>query len=236
MRVSALLLSFLIACNLFVGVTHATPLRLVVPQFPPYTSESDGDFSGVGIELIEQLMLDMEIEYQLRSTPNYARALGELIRGQADGFFLASENSQRNNVAVFSEPLLINHWSWFLAQDSTIPPDSSAFKAMTKVGTIHGSNTNKWLIEHNYNVTSKANSAALLPVLLLDKKRVDAVFLASLVFRKELALHGYSSDKYIEIVEQSKPFGIYISKEYLENNPGFMEKLNSAILKIQYLE
>jgi len=225
----------LASCLSISNVSNAALLRLVIPQFPPYTSELEGHFSGIGIELIKQVMHKAEVDYQLRSTPNYARALEEIIRGQADGFFLASENAQRNSVAVFSEPLLINRWSWFLSPGYKLSPSSASFKSSARVATIHGSNTNRWLIELNYNVTTKANSALTFPALLLEKKRIDAVFLASVVFRQTLKSQGYSVADYVEVVQKSKPFGIYISKAYLVKHPGFMKKLNSEIVKLQDL-
>lgn len=73
-------------------------------------------------------------------------------------------------------------------------------------------------------------------MLLLDKKRIDAAFLASEVFNAELNVQGYSERDYIEIVEKATPFGIYISKGYLREKPDFMKKLNKAILKVQDLK
>ncbi|PKF61631.1 hypothetical protein CW745_09915 [Psychromonas sp. psych-6C06] len=226
----------LIASLMLSHYACATSLRLVIPQFPPYTSEEKGIFSGIGINLIDRVMKDIGIDYQLRVTPNYARALGEVVRGQADGFFLASENEQRNEVAVFSEPLLINHWSWFFAPNKQLDPTSNSFKSTANVATIHGSNTHVWLTKQGYQSITKSNSGYMFPRLLLEKKRIDAVFLASVVFRKELEFYGYKSSDYVEVVEKSKPFGIYISKEYLKKYPDFMSKLNNAIIKIQKLD
>jgi polar amino acid transport system substrate-binding protein len=236
MRTGRLLFgSIFIGSLLLSSLTHAAPLRFVIAQFPPYTSEDKGIYSGIGIDLVKQVMADINIEYQVSATPNYARALEQLTNGSADGLFLASENAQRNAVAVFSEPLLMNNWSWFLAPDHSMPFTSLAFKVTGKIATIHGSNTSKWLTDNNYKIITKANSGRLFPRLLLEKKRIDAVFLASIVFRKELQAAGYSSDDYVEIVEKSKPFGIYISKRYIEKYPDFMKKLNAAIIKLQQL-
>jgi len=231
-----LLLSLLAITFSFLSCAgHAEKLRLVVPQFPPYTSESDGVFFGVGIDLVKQVMEDINVDYQLRSTPNYARALEELIGGNADGFFLASEGEHRNRVAVFSEPLLINRWSWFFRADSKLNSFPDSFKSTAKIATLRGSNTYKWLNERDYNVTTNANSTKKFTEMLLERKRIDAVFLASLVFNKELKAHGYTKSDYVEVVEKSKPFGIYISKEYLQTHPGFMQRLNASIVKIQDL-
>jgi len=235
-KVKTFLLSLSVISYLLMScASYATKLRLVIPQFPPYTSEENRSFSGIGIKLVDQVMQDIGVNYKLRAVPNYARALEEVRRGQADGFFLASENEQRNTVAVMSEPLLMNRWSWFFSPNKKLNLSSSAFKSAAKVATIHGSNTNKWLIKNNYNITTKPNSASSFPMLLLEKKRIDAVFLSSAVFHQVLKAQGYSTKDYVEVIQKSKPFGLYISKAYLERNPYFMKKLNTAIIKRQDL-
>ena len=99
MKLAKILLSLLIlSCLLISRISYAETLRLVIPQFPPYTSEAEGFFSGTGIDLIEQVMQEVGVDYQLRATPNYARALEEIIRGQADGFFFSPLKT--NNVMM----------------------------------------------------------------------------------------------------------------------------------------
>ena len=44
---------------------------------------------------------------------------------------------------------------------------------------------------------------------------------------------GVKSESYRQVVEISKPFGIYVSKKYLAKNEGFMEDLNRLIEKIR---
>lgn len=217
---------------IFTYQAYAQPLLLVVPQYPPFTSEIDGEFHGIGIHKINQLLEELAINYQLRSVPNYDRALEELKQGKADGFFLATENEQRNNLATLSEPIMYNAWTWFLTQGSNWDPKSEDFRKHAKIATTHDSNTRIWLNENKYNVVSHPHTPCYLPRMLIDLQRVDAVFLASKVFKKELLKQGYPDDVYREIVQISKPFGIYISNDYLALHPEFMTQLNQAILKI----
>ncbi|MFO6424326.1 substrate-binding periplasmic protein [Motilimonas sp. KMU-193] len=211
----------------------AAPLRLAVPQFPPYTSFENGQFSGIGVELVSQAFTQLDQPYQLISVPNYARALAELRRGRIDGFFLASENEQRNRLAVFSEPLMVNRWLWFMRHDDLRDPASESFKQQAQVASLLGSNTSVWLFANDYKVLTKAVDIDELPPLLLTLKRIDAVFLAEKVFKQELLLQGFADADYRQVEQSSKPFGIYISKSYLAHRPDFMAKLNEAIKQVK---
>lgn len=225
---------FFIGCLLLsVSCVMAAPLRLAVPQFPPYTSMDNGQFSGVGIELVDQVLKVLDQPYQYISVPNYARALAELRRGRIDGFFLASENEQRNLLAEFSEPLMINRWLWFMRPDDERDPRSESFKRQAQVASLLGSNTSVWLLKHNYQVMMKASTIKELPPLLLRLNRIDAVFLAEKVFKQELTLQGYTEKDYRVVEQISKPFGLYISKSYIAHHPDFMSQLNEAIKQVK---
>ncbi|WP_434340149.1 substrate-binding periplasmic protein [Motilimonas cestriensis] len=218
------------------NTAQSESLRLVMPQFPPYTSEVDGQISGLGVELVKDVFTRLKTDYQLRTVPNYARAIEEVRLGRADGFFLASENTERSRIAVFSEPLLMNHWAWFMRKDDLRDPTSEAFKHSGQVATLLGSNTNHWLLMEGYNVLTKANEVVDLPTMLLDMKRIDAVFLAERVFTNELARQQYSVSDYRRQVQLSKPFGIYIAKSYVAKHPQFMMQLNKQIKLVQDLK
>ncbi len=225
-----LLMGFLL---LWVSDAMAEPLRLAVPQFPPYTSMEKGQFSGVGVRLASQVLKSIDQPYQFISVPNYARALAELKRGRIDGFFLATESELRNQLAVFSAPLMLNRWLWFMRQDDLRDPRSANFKEQAQVASLLGSNTSVWLFANDYRVLTKAEDIHELPRLLLTVKRIDAVFLAEKVFRQELVKQGFLLEDYREVEQSSKPFGMYISKSYLAHHPDFMAKLNHAIEQVK---
>ncbi|MCP4594897.1 ABC transporter substrate-binding protein [Neptuniibacter sp.] len=214
-------------------VSHADErIELIVPSFKPYTYFEDGEFKGIGVEKIEQVFAELEVEYTLTLAPNYGRAVDELKKGRVDGLFLASENEERNAVAEFSSPIMINRWSWFLAQGSDLHPSQENFKQEAQIATHLNTNTHKWLSRNGYNVGYAPSDTLALP-RTLHKKRISAVFLAELVFIESSKELGLSEDDFIQVVEIAKPFGIYISKAYLEHHPGFMQRLNTAIEVIQ---
>ncbi|QBC42623.1 substrate-binding periplasmic protein [Iodobacter fluviatilis] len=202
-----------------------------VPIFPPYMLENDGKISGIGVELVEKIMKEAGVQYVLKIVPSYARALEDVKDNKSDGFFLASQSAERDKFAVFSNTIMINRWCWFYPAGSTLNPKDIKFKSEAKVGTYLNSNTHKWLLENGYIVTGSPQKIDSL-LKMLNVNNINVVFLAELVFIDSIHKMGGNPDSYIKVIQEEKPFGIYISKEYLSKNKGVMEKINAAIKKI----
>ena len=207
-------------------------LRLVVPDFKPYSYQQNGVIQGAGVDLVADLMAELGLRYELRLVPNYGRAVLEVGSGSADGFFLASKNAERDAIAVFSEPLMINRWSWFLQAGSSLEPTDDSFKQQVQVGTFMHTNTHKWLLKNGYRVSSAVSRVELLPKML-HLGRLDAVFLAEQVFSDSAVLTGIDQAGFKQVVEVAKPFGIYIAKSYLLKHPDFMQRMNRAISQLK---
>jgi polar amino acid transport system substrate-binding protein len=218
--------------GLWLANAQAEPLRLVYPDFPPYTTNSEAP-QAVGNFLLEKIMQSMGQDYQASIVPNFKRALSEIKHNKADGFFLASQNSQRDEFAEFSSPLLYNNWSWFFRYDTFLDPYSAAFKSQAKVASIEGTNTHFWLLQNHYQVIGKQHNVKKLAQMLFDVKRIDAAFLSADVFKESAEHPNLINDEYIEVVQSARPFGIYISKQYLSQHPDFMARLNQAINTVQ---
>ncbi len=229
-------LILLISSLVFTGAltAHAQDeIKLIVPNFKPYTFEEDGRIQGIGVELVEKIMKKVGVLYSLELAPNYGRAVEQTRIGQSDGFFLASKNAERDAIAVFSEPIAVNRWSWFLPAKSQLNPKDPTFKTSARIGTHMNTNTHKWLKKEGYTVTVTPNSVNVLPDMILKYNRADAIFLAEVVFIDVAQRNGISTDKYRQVVEIAKPFGMYIAKNYLLKNPGFMKRLNKAIKEVK---
>lgn len=220
-----------IACLLYSASAHSDavkPVRFVVPSFKPYTYQEDYDIKGLGVSLVTRAMDNLNHPYTLKLVPNYGRALTDLSKGSADGFFLASENAERNAVAVFSKPLMTNRWSWFFIRQSPISTKRPNFKTNTKIGTFLHANTHKWLIKHDYQRIKPVTKVELLPEMLIYG-RIQSVFLAEVVFHDAVTKAGFDISQFRRQEEVAKPFGIYISRGFLKDHPGFMERLNTEI-------
>ena len=216
----------------FQTVTYANTakeLTILVPNFPPYTFLQDNSVKGIGIDLATKIFTTAGLSVNFQLMPNYGKVVYNVAQNKGDGFLLASQNQERDKIAAFTKPLLINRWCWFTLKQTEIVPDSIAFKKQAKVSTHFNTNTHKWLDAQNYSVEAVMD-VKVLPEMLI-KKRVDAVFIAELVFEQALAENGYSMDLFDKFIEVEKPFGIYISHSYLKENPETINQLNQAIIK-----
>lgn len=203
-------------------------LTFHIPKFPPYIFEENGEVRGIGFEIVDKIFKELNISYTLKLVPNYGRALKNVKSGKSDGFFLATQNTERDKVAVFSKPIITNNWCWFVPVDSKINPHSADFKQVARVGTFLNSNTHKWLSKNNYNVTGSIPDYFYL-IEMMETSRINVIYLSESVFYDLLDKRGLDRDDYIKVIHISTPFGIYISKKYLLNNPGIIEKINSEI-------
>ena len=217
-------------CLLFMILTEARAqpqLTVIVPNFPPYTLKNNDQISGIGIELADKIFKQAGITVRYRIAPNYAKALHELEQGRADALLLASQNDERDNLAVFTKPLMINRWCWYLLNDSQLHPHDSNFKRDAKISSHFKSNTHKWLIANGYSV-QPARQTNKLPQMLM-RSRVDAVFLAELVFEAAMKQDKLNISQFKKHIEKEKPFGIYLSKNYLTKYPATLKSINKAI-------
>jgi len=213
------------------GYAHDA-IRFLAPDLPPYQYQKGGQLQGIGVELIKKVMKAAKIEYSLHAASDYGAAVESVRKGVADGFFLASQNAERDEIAVFSDTLLLNNWCWFLDVNSSLRPSDASFKSKATVGTLENTNTHNWLKKNGYTVRPLEEVEAL-PGYLLASKKVTAVFLAELVFVKAAEKSGIAGNRYKAVVQETKPFGLYLSKQYLSENPGVMERINAAIRSVK---
>ncbi len=204
------------------------PIRLVFPIFKPFTYMHEGVPAGEGIEAILAITAALGQSLTLLETPNYGRAVHEARLGHVDGFLLASKNAERDAFAVFSQPVTYNNWMWFFSKSSTWEVTSPQFRTHAKVGTYLHANTHKWLIKNEFQNIYASPRTAYLPSLLVAGK-LDAALLAEKVFWEQAKEQQVDRSAFQAVLAIEKPFGIYISKQYLEENTGYMERLNRAI-------
>jgi polar amino acid transport system substrate-binding protein len=202
------------------------PLVMGVPEFKPYTYLHNGKIIGSAIKQSVPIFSDLKVNTAIKHYENYSLLLKALKNNEINGFFLASQNTERDRHAEFSQPVTFNNWSWFSLKQKKFQYDSGAFKGTATVATIGKTNTFRWLTRNGYQVHS--TSISQLPSLLLNKQ-VDAVFSAESVFLQackdsEVNINGFNTH-----IAAKRPFGIYISKQYLGRNKGFMKHLNRII-------
>lgn len=208
-------------------------LRFLMPDYPPYTYQDTGRNKGVGYEAVAAIMADMQQPISVQLVPHFGHAITDMQRGLADGFFLATESAERNQVAVYSETVLMIQWTWvWLKERTDLLPGSTRFKNNAQVSAQSNSNIHRWLKEQNYQVTAGTTDIRGL-LNLLRFKRVDAILLPELTVKTLMAEQGTDAAFYSFQQEVTLPFAIYINKTYLKKHPEFMQKLNAAIRRYQ---
>jgi len=204
-------------------LARAEPLVLAMPHFPPFTYLDEwGNPAGMGYQKVKQTLDKAGIDFRVEAVPNYGRALAETRRGNVDGFFIASQNAERDTIAEYSGGILNNPWSWYHW------PENSQNLCQQAVTTILNTNTHRWLKRQQCRAIKPSNTPDELVHLLL-KRKVSSVFVAQVVMHKALLNAGLSADHFSERVEINKPVGIYISHQTLKQQPELMLQVRRAI-------
>lgn len=224
------ILACVVICWLIAGNAQAKEsLRFLMSDYPPYTYQENGHAKGIGYEAVAAIMAQMQQPFSVKLVPSFGRATVDIRQNTADGFFLATENAERNVLAEFSEPVLSVQWTWvWLRQRTDLDPGSAEFKQQAQVSAHANSNIQQWLTEHNYQVTpGTADIRGLLSLLKFN--RVDAILLPELTINAVMQQQGVDATLYSFKPEVKLPFAIYVSKTYLKKHPQFMQRLNTAI-------
>ena len=231
---SYLKFSMVLALLLVSGLVIATE-RIDLPKevvltthnLPPYGSyQANGTFRGIAADRIECALMLMNVELVLKVRP-WNRAQFEVKRGIADGFFAGSKNDERELYAVRSIEVADQKWQWYLLKENNWDVTSSEFHSSAKVSSFLGANMQKWLIDNNYNITSKPTDTKGLAEMLL-RERLDAALANNYVMDQVLEDMGGGSSVQ-RYVLKSKPLYVYFGKDFIAEHPKFLDSFNSFI-------
>lgn len=219
-------------CLVAVGSLAATEkavLRMAMPDYPPYTYIENSQYQGEGYHAFVYIMKQLQRDFRISLVPNYGRAVLDLQNNVIDGLFLASENAERNNIAIFSDAVSTTRWTWvWLTEEPDFTPNSINFHTDAIVSAQINSNIYLWLQAQGYRVAGGPNDIRDL-FRLLNSRRVDAIMLPEQTAHIVIQENNYRWDDYQFKTERELPFAIYISKHFLEKEPDFMLELNAAI-------
>lgn len=209
----------------------AQALRLAAPEYMPYTGEINGAVVGMGVERVARIIERAGMTMTVHVVPNYSRCVFEVSHQIADGFFLGSRNSERDAVAIMSEPVMINRWIWVLRRNSQTDPAGPTFKGRHDVGVLLNTNPHVWLKTNGYRISGTPTSANSL-LAMLDAGRFEAALVPELVFQYTSQQTGRNSASYRTALHSSQAFGIYLSKDFLREYPNALERINTAITEL----
>lgn len=215
-----------------IGVEEKINGKIIITtqEWKPYNyKKENGKVGGIATEIIEKVLDEMKVEYQITIYP-WARAQMMVKNGDADAFYAASVNSERDSYATMSNVVIPQNWYWYLDKESKLDPTKPDFKEKANVAALFGSNMLKYLEDNKYKIIGTPNNMDKL-VKIIDSKRVDAVLVNDLVIIEYFKSNQINADNYKKVLCQKNPLGIYFSKEFLDENPWFLDKFNSILKK-----
>ncbi|MBE9609714.1 substrate-binding periplasmic protein [Chitinilyticum piscinae] len=225
-----ILLSFSLLYMAQALAEHPT-IRLMTQQQAPYNMEDErGRQSGLALDAVRCAMQRMGRTVQFQFVP-WVRAQNTVKAGQADGFFPASQNSERDSYATISATVAPQQWRWYLLSSSQADPLDADFRSHYKVGAYLGSNMMQWLKQSGYMIyAAPYNHEQLLRMLLAG--RVEAVLASDLAMQEAIQKSG-AENRIRSTLQQDKPMGLYFSHQFLAHEssdflPAFNRELASC--------
>lgn len=205
----------------------AAPVRLTTHDLPPYGYFENGQLTGTAVHVVSCVMDRVKRPFQIDVLP-WKRAQALVQVGQADGFFAASRNPQRDGYARISITIAEQNWTWFLLKENPHDPDKPDFQDKAVVSSFLGANMQKWLRENGYNLDHSPPSDSRLLLRMLLGGRLDAALANDQVMHALVKKRGVG-ERIREVLNRSKPLGIYFSKAFLAVNPGFLARFNAEV-------
>ena len=204
-------------------------IRLTTQLWPPYQiAHPDGTISGVAIDRVRCTLGRMDQPYQI-AFMEWSNAQLYVRRGEFDGFFLASRNDARDKYATISNPVAEQSWVLYSFQETGKDIFASMdYKTNISIAATFGSSMWFWLKENGYQVDKFPKDSRRLVDLLLSRK-VRAVLENRIVMEQELARRGIKPDSFSSLEVRRNDLGVYFSKTFLGNNPGFLDRFNRTL-------
>lgn len=206
----------------------ATPLHLLTQAQDPYAVQlASGAQAGLAVEAVRCALDSLALPAKVQFVA-WARAQRRVESGEADGYFPASRNPQRDSLSQWFGPVAPQQWRWYLRRDSRMDPLAPGFREYARVGAYAGSNMLAWLQAQHYQVTvSPPEHDQMLDVLLAG--RADAVLAADQAMDKLVAQRG-AANRVRSVLAQDKPLGLYLSHRFLaQQPPAFAARLQQAL-------
>lgn len=215
-------------CFLLAGVPgHAEEITLTTHNLCPYGCyDANGNFDGHAVRVVRYALKKMGVGLNLVVVP-WKRAQNMVYFGEADGFFAASNNAERDKRGVMSATIAEQTWTWYLLKDNPLDPGLPNFKKKARVTSFVGANMLTWLKENSYNVVSPPPTTDCLADMLLAG-RFDAMLgndqVMKAIMQDQCSQELIRSHKLME-----KPLGVVFSNQFVADHPGFVEKFNQAV-------
>ena len=210
----------------------ADSLAITTQEWEPYNyTMPDGSVGGMATDILRKVLDEMKVPYTITVYP-WFRAQMLVKSGEADAFYAASRNRERDAYATMSDIIADQNTYWYLPKDSELDPDSPDFIKKAVVTALSGSNMLKYLETHHFDIKGSPDTMDSL-VMILAFHRVDAILanahVATIYFKK----NQINEDNFKKVLCQEQPLGIYFSNPFLQKYPWFLEEFNSTLKTIK---
>ncbi|AZN37407.1 substrate-binding periplasmic protein [Iodobacter ciconiae] len=216
-----------IFCLLGTLQAQAAPVRLLTQQQLPYSNQqADGHQSGLALETVRCVMNKLQHPVEIKFLP-WKRAQNLVEQGEADGFFPASQNSERDRYATLSQVIAPQQWRWYFLAENTAKPLSEEFRQSATVGAYFGSNMLTWLKSSGYRIYATPPAHDQLLKMLLAG-RVGAVLASDLAMYEAIYV-AHAEHQVRSELQEDKPLGVYFSHRFLKEDPEFLNRFNAEL-------
>ena len=215
---------------IFLGVLFASQ-RLVAMDIRLATQPAGSTLTIKGEPYINCAMAKLNQSFTINYMP-WKRAQSDTKLGHADGFFMASQNKDRDAYATLSDPIFVIKWLYITTKARHISPQDSDFFSKVFAANL-GSARHSWLVNQSHNgiinkdISAPPDPASLLKMLLVG--RVDVALMNSTEFNENVKILGIDTNQLNTYVEREKPVGLYFSKAFNLDNPKFLNRFNISI-------
>ncbi len=209
------------AVGLTAGLTAASEVvHLTTQDWPPYQMLAGDRIDGVAVRVLRCVFGRLGVEPQITMAP-WLRAQQEVREGRADGFFVATENAERNSYATLSAPIVPETRRWYWRHDRNVDVSDKTISVAAQGGTV----MHEWLIAGGYtNVRSMLTTDDLIHSL--ENNTIDAALANQLVFDWSTAVAGIPPAAFRSSTVSEVGLGIYFRNRYLAEHPGLLQRFN----------
>jgi polar amino acid transport system substrate-binding protein len=140
----------------FVGLAWAQRLEVVTEQYPPYNYEEDGKVKGVGTEVVEEVLREAKIEYNIKVLP-WARALRMAEEKENVLIYCISRTEKREELYTWAGVIApINFYIFALKSRNDIPEMKSLDQARPyRIGTVNKDAMDQFFIDNKFPKTDR---------------------------------------------------------------------------------
>ncbi|MBU0935104.1 MAG: transporter substrate-binding domain-containing protein [Spirochaetes bacterium] len=184
---------------------------------------------GTAMQPVLHALKEMGWQAKISFLP-WARAQLMVENNEADGFFAASRNADRDRYAVRSLPIATQTINWYLPADSRFDPAASDFPKQARFGGYIGANMLSWLLDNGYNVSAQPTHPDQLFLMLLYG-RIDACLANNNNYENFISAYPQYEGLFRIVNQSSNELYIYFSHNFIDQNPDFLDTFNRNIAR-----